>query len=273
MSDSKPTTDALRQFDTMQLSRRGRLLTITLNRPESMNAVNLRLHEELAEVFDYAAADEHSDVVLLTGAGKAFSAGGDMDHILNLANNPELFHEEVRLAKRIVFSMLDLDKPLVCGMNGHAVGLGATLALFCDVIFAADHAKIGDPHVAVGLAAGDGGAVIWPQRIGLCRAKEYLMTGELLSAEKAADIGLINHCVPADEFEETVQQFCDRLLKGAPKAIRWTKVLLNQELKRVAHGLMDTGLTYESLSLRSADHREAISAMQEKRKPEFGQDR
>ena len=268
MSDIAPAP--VREYETLNLLRSGRILVIRMNRPEQMNAINLRLHEELAEVFSYAAADEYSDVVVLTGAGKAFSAGGDMSHILNLADHPELFDEEVRLAKRIVFSMLDLDKPLICSMNGHAVGLGATLALFCDIIFAADTAKIGDPHVAVGLVAGDGGAVIWPERIGLCRAKEFLMTGELLTAQKAAEIGLINHCVPVNELEETVYKFCDRLANGAQKAIRWTKVLLNQELKRVAHSLMDTGLAYESLSLRSDDHKEAITAMQEKRKPVFG---
>lgn len=261
---------AVRHFETLKLTRSGRLLTITMCRPDTMNAVNLALHQELAEVFTYAAADEHSDVVVFTGSGKAFSAGGDIDHILRLTNNPDLFDEEVRLAKRIVFSMLDLDKPLICKMNGHAVGLGATLALFCDVIFAADTARIGDPHVAVGLVAGDGGAVIWPQLIGLCRAKEYLLTGELLTAQKAAELGLINHSVPVDQLDDQVNQFCDRLLRGARDAIRWTKVLLNQELKRVAHGLMDTGLAYEARTIRSADHREAIAAMQEKRKPVFG---
>jgi enoyl-CoA hydratase len=260
---------AVRQFDTLLLSRRERLLTITLNRPELLNAVNLRLHEELAEVFTYAAADPHSDVVVLTGAGRAFSAGGDIDHILNNTNNPDLFDEEVRLAKRIVFAMLDLDKPLICRMNGHAVGLGATVALFCDVIFAAEHAKIGDPHVLVGLVAGDGGAAIWPQRIGLCRAKEYLLTGELLTAKKAEEIGLINHCVSADELDNAVNAFCDKLLNGARTAIRSTKILLNLELKRIAHSVLDAGLAYEALTIRSADHREAIAAMQEKRKPVF----
>src|SRR5690606_9418426 len=132
--------------------------------------------------------DSESDVVVLTGAGRAFSAGGDLDHIANNAAHPHLFDHEVRMAKRIIFAMLDLDKPLVCRLNGHAVGLGATLALFCDVIFAAEKAKIGDPHVHLGLVAGDGGAVIWAQRIGLGRAKEYLFTGELLSAQKAQEI-------------------------------------------------------------------------------------
>ena len=216
---------ALPRYDTIALSRQGRVLTITLNRPEHLNSVNLCLHEELAEVFHFATVDPHSEVVVFTGAGRAFSAGGEADHMENNATHPHLFDEEVRLAKRIVFAMLDLDKPLVCRMNGHAVGLGATLALFCDVIFAAENAKIGDPHVGLGLVAGDGGAVIWAQRIGLGRAKEFLLTGDLLTAQKAAEIGLVNHCVPLDQLDEAVYGFCDRLLAGAMGAIKATKVL------------------------------------------------
>jgi enoyl-CoA hydratase len=268
---STPTSPPVPDYSTLELSRRGRLLTIAMNRPDTLNAVNLALHQELAEVFTYAAADQHSDVVVLTGRGKAFSAGGDMDHLRNNADNPDLFDEEVRLAKRIVFAMLDLDKPLVCRMNGHAVGLGATLALYCDMIFAADKARIGDPHVAVGLVAGDGGAAIWPQRVGLCRAKEYLLTGELLTAQTAAEIGLINRSVPVAELDAVVDDYCDRLLNGAQAAIRYTKVLLNQELKRVTHAVLDAGLAYEALTIRSADHREAVLAMQQKRAPQFGQ--
>jgi enoyl-CoA hydratase len=269
---TSPTAEPVRTYETLVLTRKGRRLTITMNRPESLNAVNLRMHEELADVFAFATADAHSDLVVLTGAGRAFSAGGDLDHIANNAAHPHLFDHEVRVAKRIVFAMLDLDKPLVCRMNGHAVGLGATLALFSDVIFAADTAKIGDPHVALGLVAGDGGAVIWAQRIGLGRAKEYLLTGELLTAPKAAEIGLINHCVPASELDAAVDAFCDRVLQGASKAIRWTKILTNLELKRVATAVMDAGIAYEAVSVRTADHREGVKALQEKRKPVFGRE-
>jgi len=263
-------TGALPDYDTIALTRADRLLTITLNQPDALNAVNLRMHQELAQVFIFAAMDEHSDVVVLTGAGRAFSAGGDLEHIAHNAANPELFDEEVRLAKRIVFALLDLDKPIICRMNGHAVGLGATLALLCDVVFAADTAKIGDPHVALGLVAGDGGAAIWPQLIGFARAKEYLLTGELLTAEKAREIGLINHCVTAAELDPAVEAFCQRLLQGSTNAIRWTKVLINLELKRVANAVIDAGIAYEAVTQRSADHREGVKALQEKRKPVFG---
>jgi enoyl-CoA hydratase len=169
--------------------------------------------------------------------------------------------------------MLELEKPLICRMNGHAVGLGATLALLCDVIFAAGSAKIGDPHVAIGLVAGDGGAIVWPQRIGFARAKEYLMTGDLIPAQKAADWGLINHCVPDASLDETVDAFCQRLLNGSTNAIRWTKVTINLELKRIAHAVMDAGIAYEAVTVRSADHREAVDALLNKRAPVFKRDR
>lgn len=266
---STPAEAPLPTFKTIALARRGRLLTITLNRPESLNAVNFDLHEELAEVFSFATTDEYSDVVVLTGAGRAFSAGGDFDHIAHNAANPHLFDREVRTAKRIVFAVIDLDKPLICKMNGHAVGLGATLALFCDVIFAAEHARICDPHVGLGLVAGDGGAAIWPQLIGLARAKEYLLTGDPITARKAAEIGLINHCLPAEGLDAAVDAFCDRLLKGASSAIRWTKILLNLELKRIATAVIEAGVAYESVAVRTADHREGVQALREKRKPNF----
>jgi len=256
-------------YETILLERRGRLLVVTLNRPEAMNAVNRVLHDELPDALTFAGTDPDSDVVLLTGAGRAFSAGGDIDHMAHNAANPHLFDHEARQAKRIVFAMLDIEKPVVCRMNGHAVGLGASIALLCDVIFAAEGAKIGDPHVGIGLVAGDGGAVVWAQRIGLAKAKEYLLTGELLSARKAAEIGLINHCVAPEALDAAVDGFCAKLLAGAPNAIRWTKRLTKIELTRIAGAVMEAGIAYESLSVRSADHREGIAALREKRAPRF----
>lgn len=262
-------TPALPEYRTILLERRGRLLVVTFNRPEAMNAVNLDLHDELPEALSFAGTDAGSDVILLTGAGRAFSAGGDIGHMEHNAANPHLFDHEARQAKRVVFALLDIEKPVVCRMNGHAVGLGATVALLCDIIYAADTARIGDPHVGIGLVAGDGGAVVWAQRIGLTRAKEYLLTGELLTATKAAEIGLVNRALPAAELDAAVDALCDKLLNGAPNAIRWTKVLTNLELKRIAGAVMDAGIAYESLSVRTADHREGIAALKEKRAPKF----
>ena len=259
----------LPHFNTILLQRRGRLLRVTMNRADAMNAFNLEQHNELPDALAFARDDNGSDVILLTGAGRAFSAGGDIAHIERNAANPELFDHEVEKAKAIVFTLLDTDKPIVCRMNGHAVGLGATIALFCDIIFAADTAKIGDPHVGLGLVAGDGGAVIWPQLIGLARAKEFLLTGDLIPATRAAEMGLINYALPMGELDSAVDALCDKLLAGAQQAIRWTKQLTNMELKRVAESVMPMGLNYEQQSVRTADHREGIAALKEKRKPRF----
>lgn len=257
-------------FQTLLLERRARLLRISFNRPDAMNAFNLAQHDELPRALAFARDDIGSDVILLTGEGRAFSAGGDIAHIERNAADPELFDHEVAMARAIIETLLDIDKPVVCRMNGHAVGLGATIALFCDIIFAADTAKIGDPHVGLGLVAGDGGAIIWPQLIGLARAKEYLLTGDLIPAPRAAEIGLINYALPADALDAAVDALCDKLIAGAQQAIRWTKTLTNMELKRVTESVLSVGLDFESQSVRTADHREGIAALKEKRKPRFG---
>lgn len=257
------------EYQTLKFERRDRVLEITMNQPEKRNAVDERMHEELARVFVDASADPDSDVIVLTGAGSAFSAGGDIVWMQKSIDQPALFEKTTREGKQIVYSLLDCEKPVIAKVNGHATGLGATIALFCDVIFAAETAKIGDPHVSVGLVAGDGGAVIWPQLIGYARAKEYLMTGELIPAPKAAGMGLINHAVPADELDARVREFADRLAKGATKAIRWTKMSTNIGLKQLAHSMMDASLAYESLSNLTEDHAEAVKAFVAKRAPAF----
>jgi enoyl-CoA hydratase len=254
----------LPSYETLLLERKGRLLTLTLNRPDVLNGVDAQMHKDLVDVMSFLAEDEASDVVVLTGAGRAFCAGGELSYIAETAKHPERFDVDARRAKRIVYGLLDLEKPVVCKLNGHAVGLGATIALLCDVIFAADHAKIGDPHVNVGLVAGDGGALVWPARIGYARAKEYLLTGELIPAPKAEAIGLINHAVPAAELDAAVDAFCQRLLHGSTQALRWTKVTMNLELKRIAHNVMDAGIAYEAVSVRSEEHRRAVERLLKK---------
>lgn len=260
----------LDSYGTILHSRRGRILTLTLNRPETLNAIGADMHRELAQVFIDAADDPESDVIVLTGAGRAFSSGGDLQWMQSMIDHPEEFDRSTaREAKRIIFSLLECDKPVIAKLNGHATGLGATLALFCDVIFAAEHAKIGDPHVNVGLTAGDGGAVIWPQLIGYARAKEYLMTGDLILAPDAARMGLINYAVAAAELDARVDAFADRLAGGALQAIRTTKQSVNIGLKQLAHSIMDASIGYEGLSNRSHDHQEAVRAFLQKRLPTF----
>lgn len=263
------SVDFFKDYETITFSREGRILTITLNLPDTLNAVNAKLHTELSRVFLDANDDPDSDIVVLTGAGRAFCAGGDVDWMQDSIDNPEMFTLTGIEAKRIIFSQLDLEKPLICRMNGHAMGLGATIALSCDVVIAAEKAKIGDPHVSIGLVAGDGGAVLWPQLIGYLRAKEYLLTGDPIPAPEAARMGLINRAVPADQLDDDVYGLARRLAGGARKSIRWTKVVANLPLKQLAHSMMDASIGYETLSNISKDHQEAVSAFREKRKPAF----
>jgi enoyl-CoA hydratase/carnithine racemase len=256
-------------YQRLLFERNGRLLTITLNRPEALNSTDELLHSELARVFIDCATDPDSDVIILTGAGRAFSAGGGHEAMQKTIDEPERFERLAVEAKRIVYSMLDCSKPIIAKVNGHAIGFGATLALFCDVIFAADHAKIGDPHVKVGYVAGDGGAVIWPQLLGFARAKEYLLTGDLLLAAEAAKIGLINHAVPAAQLDQAVADFAAKLLANPSRAVRWTKLAINVGLKPIAHTVLEASMGYEHLSVLTADHREAVAALREQRPPRF----
>lgn len=256
-------------YEAIEWSRNGRVLTLTMNRPGRLNAVDGQLHAELARVFIDAANDPESDVIILTGAGRAFSAGGDMDWLQGQIDDPLKFELTAREAKQIIFSMLDCEKPIIAKLAGPAIGLGCTLALFCDVIYAADDTVLADPHVGIGMVAGDGGAVIWPQLIGYARAKEYLMTGDAIPAREAAQMGLINHAVPAADLDAKVMEFANRMAGSALQSVRWTKVSVNIGLKQLAHSIMDACIAYESLTNRSQDHQEGLNAFKERRKPVF----
>ncbi len=256
-------------YEAIEASRDGRILTLTMSRPGTLNAVDAVLHEELSRIFLDVDADEETDVVILTGAGDAFCAGGDLQWLNDMHGDPAAFARTVWEGKRLVNSLLDLQKPIIARLPGHAIGLGCTIALYCDIVYAAERARIGDPHVAVGLVAGDGGAVIWPQLIGYARAKEFLMTGDLLSAADAAAIGLINHAVPADRLDAAVQTMAKRLAGGAINAIKWTKASVNAGLKQAANAVLDTAFNFEAMSQMTEDHRIATEAFLNKKDPKF----
>lgn len=259
------------KYENIQVEREGTVLTLTLNRPERFNAVDHALHEELGDIFYDVAKDDDTAVVILTGAGKAFCAGGDLRAMQEHASEfgqPGHYLSRVS-AKRIVYSLLDLEKPVIAKVNGAAIGLGATIALLCDVIYMADHAKIGDPHVNAGVVAGDGGAVIWPQLIGYARAKELLMTGDSITGSRAAEIGLVNYALPADQIDDAAHKMAHRLASGPQDAIRWSKTTANIGLRQLAHSILDASMAYETVTLHSETHREAINAFTEGRTPNF----
>ena len=259
-----------RHYQHIAVTRSGPILALTLNRPQALNAINDALHEELGQIFLDVARDDEAQVVVLTGAGRAFCAGGDLAEMkANLDAGRGDYMSPVT-AKRIIFSMLDLEKPLIARVNGHCMGLGATLALFCDLIYMNEEAKIGDPHVRAGVVAGDGGAVIWPQLIGYAKAKEYLMTGDPIPAREAERMNLINHALPPAELDAAVDTMARRLAEGPRDAIRYSKVCANIGLKQLAHSIMDASVAYEWQTFRSADHAEAVNAFVDKRAPQFG---
>ncbi len=257
-------------YEALRFSRRGRIDTVHIDQPSTRNAVNDTLHHEFARVFYELNDDPESDVVVLTGTGKLFCAGGEYSWFQDMIDRPDLWLKDVvPKAKRIISGLLELEKPIICRLNGAAAGLGASVALLCDIIIAADGAIIGDPHVKAGLVAGDGGVIIWPQLIGFARAKEMLLTGRTLTAERAAAMGLINQVVPFDELDAKVDALADELVSGATMAIRWTKTVMNLELRRIHVALTDAALGFETVTNSSADHQEAVHAFKAKRKPEF----
>lgn len=256
-------------YETLLFERRGKVLTIIMNNPDKLNAFSEAAHRELSRVFTDAAEDEESEVIVFTGAGRAFTAGGDLEYMQKLRDEPSLMYRTVREAKRIVYSLLDCEKPVICKVNGDAIGLGTTVALLSDIVFASDTARFGDPHNNVSLIAGDGGSVIWPQLIGYARARHYLFTGELLGAKEAQAMGLIHAAVPRDELDAKVDAYADRLLKLPIQSVRWTKQTINIPLKQLAHSMMDAGMAYEAMAGQTEDHGEAIAAFREKRKPVF----
>lgn len=256
-------------YSVLKFSRDGRILTVTIADEANRNAVGSQLHTELAKVFYDINIDTKTDVVILTGTGRWFCAGGDMSWFQNLIDEKEKWRRMIVEAKKILNGLLELEKPIIAKVNGAAAGLGASIGLLCDIVYASDSAVIGDPHVKMGLVAGDGGAIIWPHLVGINKAKEMLLTGRMLSALQAHEMGLINHVVSADDLDGVVQKAAEELAGAATLAVRWTKTILNLELRRINAAVTDAALAYETLTNGSSDHQEAVHAFVQKRSARF----
>ena len=257
------------EFETLQLERVGDVLKVTIAHPTSpLNAVDARLHHDFTALFAMLRREAQARAVVLTGSGKAFSAGGDFAWFPELRDMAALDALR-RDAKQLIWDLLDVEIPIVAAVNGHAMGLGASIALLCDVIFMADTATIGDPHVKVGIVAGDGGVAIWPLAVGPARAKQYLLTGDPLTAAEAERIGLVNRVVPAASLADEAMAFAARLAAGAPLAVRYTKIAVNKLIKDALNVAFDASTALELVTFQSEDHREALAAIKEKRPPQF----
>ena len=235
----------------------GSVRVVTLNRPDELNAGNEAMHEALVDVWSMLEADPEAAAVVLTGAGRAFSAGGDFAFMHAQHADPVLRAEVFENSRRMLVAMIRFPLPVIAAVNGPAVGLGASLAVASDIVLMAERAFLADPHVAVGLVAGDGGALLWPLLTSLLRAKEFIFTGDRIPAATAVELGLANRVVTGDVVEEAVQ-LAHRLADLPKQALQDTKRALNAHIANAAAGVLDFALSAELLTMGSEEHQARV---------------
>ncbi len=246
--------------------REPNILWLTLNRPEVLNAADARLHTELVEVWKTIGADSSVHVAVVTGAGRAFSAGGDLNLVENAYQN---YDEIIRIldeARDLVYNMLHCDTPIISAINGAAVGAGLVVALLADISIAAENARLADGHVRMGVAAGDHSAIIWPLLVGMAKSKYYLLTSNFVSGREAERLGLVSMAVPADELLAKAMAVASDIATGPRHAIKFTKRALNQWLLQ-ASPIFDHSLALEMLGFFSEDMMAGVEGLRQKKRP------
>ena len=249
--DSRP--DYGRLAPHILVEERGPIRLLTLNAPDRHNSVDDAMHHALLQAWLLLGSDSGAGAAVLTGAGSSFSAGGDMKHIRDLHDDPVLRRNTIRTAERVVRAAVSCELPVVAAVNGPAVGLGATLALLCDLVVISETAYIADPHVSIGVVAGDGGAAVWPSYMGMLQAKEYLLLGSSVSAEQCLRLGIANRVTPTEDVLGVALELAVRLSKQPRQALRDTKRALNLHLRQAVDRALDFALAAESESLASDD--------------------
>jgi enoyl-CoA hydratase len=257
------------RFSRLLIDRpRPHLLRVVMNRPDKLNAADAEMHSDLTEIWRVIDSDPDVNAVLLTGAGKAFSAGGDLDLVHRMMADFDVRMRVWREARDMVYNLINCSKPVVSAINGTAVGAGLVLAVLADISIADKSARLIDGHTKLGVAAGDHAAIIWPLLCGMAKAKYYLLLCEPITGEEAERIGLVSLAVPADELQGRALEIASRLADGAPNAIRWTKYALNNWL-RAAGPIFDASLGLEFLGFSGPELPEGVAALREKRPPAF----
>ena len=256
-------------YQHLVIEKKDGIAVLTINRPESLNSTNFRLHYELSKIWLDIADDPEVRVAVITGAGRAFSAGGDFDVVEKSMGNLDVVSNTMKEARDIVHNMINCDKPIISAINGVAVGAGLAVALLADISIASEKARFTDGHTRLGVAAGDHAAVIWPLLVGMAKAKYYLLTCDMLDAKEAERIGLISMVLPHDEVMPKAMEVATKLANGAQQAIRWTKHSLNQWLRAAAHTAFDYSLALEMLGFFGEDIGEGLNAVKERRTPVF----
>jgi enoyl-CoA hydratase len=247
--------------DELQVRSDGPVRIITLNRPDALNATNHVLHAGLASLFPQLDADEEARVAVITGAGRAFSAGGDFGYIDDLSTDAELRHLTLTHGRQIVTGMVGCRLPIVAAVNGPAVGLGCSLVALSDIVFMAESAHLADPHVVLGLVAADGGPVVWPLLTSLQLAKEYALTGDRIPAERAAAIGLVNHVCADGEVLDRAMACAHRIATLPKGAVEDTKRILNIQMERAVLSVLDYALSAEDRSFTTPELRANVDRM------------
>ncbi|PPJ33502.1 enoyl-CoA hydratase [Nocardia nova] len=242
------------------IESRAEVRLVTLNRPDALNATNEALHDALIAVWRHLSRDPEARAVVLTGAGRAFSAGGDFEHFVELWDDRATRRKEIDSAGHLLHAMLDCPLPVVAAVNGAAVGLGCNLAVCSDIVLMAESAFMADPHVGVGLTAADGGAPIWPLLMGMLQAKEYLLTSERIPALRAVELGLASRVVPDDELLDEALRVANKLAAQPPHALQSTKRALNMHMKRAVAGVLEYALAEEYASFDTSEHQELVRA-------------
>jgi enoyl-CoA hydratase/carnithine racemase len=241
--------------DELEVLIDGPVRVVRLNRPDHLNATNHELHRGLAELFPQIDADVDARAVVITGNGKAFSAGGDFTYLDELSRDQDRRSETLAHGRRIVTGMVGCRVPIVAAVNGPAVGLGCSLVALSDIVFMAESTHLADPHVLMGLVAADGGPVTWPLLISLQLAKEYALTGDRIPAQRAAQIGLVNHVCPDDEVVDQALACAHRIAALPRRAVEDTKRILNLHLERAVVATLDFALSAEDRSFTSPELR------------------
>jgi enoyl-CoA hydratase len=250
----------MNKYRTITTIEKGSIVECRFNRPERRNAVDGFMHQELVALFRELGSNETANVVVLTGEGTAFCAGGDIEHMDDQFQKHEEAHPGLfRDGADLVNAILKVRQPIIAQVNGDAIGLGASLAVLSDIVIMSSTARIGDPHVKAGLVPGDGGLIAWPLLLPLNIAKELLFTGRLLSAEEAKSLGLVNHVVSPENLDSEVHKLAESLAVTPQHALRFTKRILNKLLEDRATHALDLGLAFEAVTLGTSDHKNAIA--------------
>jgi enoyl-CoA hydratase len=246
------------EFEFFEVTREDRILVVTLNRPERLNAIGKADHAEIPRLLRAVANDDDTDVLLLRGAGRAFSVGGHYETVFELLDDPKAVLRVQREVREMIQAHIDLEKPVVSAVHGRVSGGAFAFAMLADIIVAERGTLFADGHVAYGMAAGDGGALIWPLSVGLTRAKRYLLTGDWVDAEEAERIGLVTELVDEGHGHARGLEWARRLAGLNPAAVQLSKRALNNWLSLGMHTAFDASLAYEMLTLQQPETAEII---------------